>query len=160
MKGKTFNNWKVLRQSLKKDSSGNLYWICKCICGKIKSVRGTTLRNGESKSCSHINPNFKHGLYKSFLYKTWTGMKERCNTPSTTNYKNYGGRGIKYDPKWNNFLNFKNDMYFKWVWAKKKYFNQKLSIERKDVNGNYCFENCIFIPLKDQAKNRRPRNCG
>lgn len=27
------------------------YWICKCDCGNVRSIRGTSLNFGEAKSC-------------------------------------------------------------------------------------------------------------
>lgn len=102
--------------------------------------------------------NKKHGFYNHKFYKIWQHIKDRCNNKNTERYKYYGGKGVTYDFKWNDFLNFKKDMYFKYVYAKKKYRkeitkNNPLSIERKDVNGNYCFTNCEFIPLLKQQKN-------
>lgn len=42
-------------------------------------------------------------------------------------------------------------------WAIESGYREGLTIERKDVDGNYCPENCIWIPKADQSKNRR--NC-
>jgi hypothetical protein len=102
-----------------------------------------------------------HGMKKTSFWLAWKNLRGRCNNKKDINYKNYGGRGIKHDERWNAFLEFKKDMYFKYLYAKKKYHfelkNKKdiLSIERKDVNGNYCKENCEFIPRRMQGKNRR-----
>jgi hypothetical protein len=43
--GQRFNRWTVLKYV------GNSKWLCKCNCGTIKAVNGTSLRSGESKSC-------------------------------------------------------------------------------------------------------------
>ena len=42
-------------------------------------------------------------------------------------------------------------------WADETGFepNKNLSIERKDVNGDYCPENCCWIDRKFQTRNRR-----
>jgi len=94
-----------------------------------------------------------HNMVYTKFYRHWCLMKNRCKYPTNDSYYRYGGRGIKYDPRWEKFINFYNDMYFKYVYAKKKYGEKCLSIERFDVNGNYCFENCDFIPLKEQYSN-------
>ena len=83
-------------------------------------------------------------------------MKKRCdNQNDFKKWINYGGRGIKYDPDWFFYDNFKRDMYFKYVWSKKYYGIENLTLERLDNNKGYNFENCEFIPMKEQMKNRR-----
>jgi hypothetical protein len=136
------------------------YVLCKCKCGKAKIVYYSNLKRGDSQSCGCLNIErikriTKHGGSNSPIYQNWHHLKERCNKKTLKNYKNYGGRGITYDKKWDNFLNFKKDMWFKYIWAKKKFPNEILSIEREDVNGNYCFDNCIFIPRRKQLENTR-----
>jgi len=71
-------------------------------------------------------------------------MKSRCNDK---NNKDYGGRGITYEERWEKFENFYDDM--------KDGYNDSLTIERIDVNGNYCRENCTWITMYDQASNKR-----
>lgn len=108
-------------------------------------IYGSKIGNFRSK---HKNVNTK-------LYKMWAGIKSRCNNPNCVGYKDYGGRGITYDPNWEDFLSFKKDMYIKYLYAKKQLKIKNISIERINVNGHYCFENCIFIERKNQGKNTR-----
>lgn len=101
----------------------------------------------------------KHGFSKRKnehpLYIIWWGIKYRCNNKNCKQYKDYGGRGIIYDPRWNEFINFYYDMKFKYLYAIKQQKIKKPSIERKNVNGNYYKENCTFISKSEQGKNRR-----
>lgn len=91
----------------------------------------------------------RHGLYKTRLYNIWHGMKKRCNTVTDKAYKNYGGRGIKICKEWNdNFVSFYN-------WAMSNGYDDRLTIERIDVNKGYNPQNCCWIPLSEQAKNER-----
>lgn len=98
--------------------------------------------------------NFKHGGHGTKLYRIWKSFRNRCTNLNHSKYKNYGGRGISYDPLWDNYSEFKKQMKIKWIQAKRKYGKDCLSIERLNVNGNYCFDNCIFIPISEQSENK------
>ena len=89
-----------------------------------------------------------HHETKTRLFKIWSGMKERCYRGKHPQYKNYGERGIKICDEW------KNDFCAFREWANKNGYNDELTIERIDVNGNYEPANCTWIPLADQEKNR------
>lgn len=45
---------KVIRISAKSDKYKNIYYDCSCDCGKECSVRGSSLKNGHTKSCGCI----------------------------------------------------------------------------------------------------------
>ena len=89
----------------------------------------------------------RHGERHTKLYRVWASMRQRCNNPNEKEYKNYGGRGISICPEWEFYANFSE-------WAHANGYEEGLTIERKDVNGNYCPENCTWIPLELQARNR------
>jgi hypothetical protein len=164
--GEEFERLKVLK-FLRMDKYRRSIYLCKCNCGNIIEASRPCLINKKTKSCGCLNDevrksgiaHLKHGMTYTQFYNIWANMKQRCNNIRFKYYKHYGGRGIIYNKRWNNFINFKKDMYFKYVWAKKKFKDSiyPLSIERMNVNGNYCFENCIFIPKNEQAFNRRPK---
>lgn len=90
----------------------------------------------------------KHGKSRTRLYKIYHGMKQRCLNPNNPEFKNYGGRGITICDEWlADFMSF-------YEWAKENGYEENLSIERKNVNGNYEPDNCEWIPLSKQCWNR------
>ncbi|WP_462409367.1 hypothetical protein [Neobacillus sp. Marseille-QA0830] len=90
-----------------------------------------------------------HGLSNTRIHSLWRKIKDRCNNPKASNYKNYGGRGIKMCEAWgNDFLSF-------YKWAIENGYEDHLSIERIDVNGNYEPLNCKWITMNEQCRNKR-----
>lgn len=86
-------------------------------------------------------------IEKQKLYFVWNNIKNRCNNKKHPAYKNYWGRWISYDPKWEKFQWFYNDM--------KEWYNIWLTIDRENNDWDYCKENCSWITRKEQARNRR-----
>lgn len=91
--------------------------------------------------------NLIHGLSNSPEYDCWIAMKARCNKPNHPEYFYYGGRGITVCANWiDSFNNFYSDMG-----ARPK----GGTIERRDVNGNYEPNNCVWASINIQQLNRR-----
>lgn len=143
-----------------RDKYGYVLWLCRCDCGNERIVRGCRLMSGYTKSCGCYQKkrasecHTKHGGRHTRLYRIWHGIKDRCTNPNNKHYINYGGRSIKGDrnikicPEWlNSFEAFRD-------WALANGYEDGLTIERIDVNGDYCPENCCWIPKGDQAFNK------
>lgn len=75
-------------------------------------------------------------------------MVQRCRTSSAAGFRNYGGRGVSYCKRWNRFANFLADMGER---------PEGKTLDRIDVNGDYCPENCKWSTPLEQAANKRPR---
>ena len=131
---------------------GVAVWECLCDCGKTTLVRGSNLKSGAVKSCgcrrSKVKSTFRHGMSKTRLYREWASIKRRCYLKSDPSYKNYGGREIEMCDSW------KNSFELFAEWATTNGYSDDLTIERINVNGNYCPENCKWIPWSEQQGNR------
>lgn len=93
------------------------------------------------------NPNYKHGLRKTRLYRIWANMKSRCYNPNTSHYDRYGGRGIKVYEDWiHDFKTF-------YDWSMQNGYADNLSIDRINNDGNYEPDNCRWVSSKEQSNN-------
>lgn len=125
--------------------------ICQCDCGNIVSVRLDHVKSNRTKSCGCLRKQvlLKHNLSQSRLYQIWEGMIQRSYNKKSSNYKNYGGRGITVCDEWlNDFVTFKD-------WAINNGYNDKLTLDRITVNGDYKPSNCRWVTMKEQSNNKR-----
>lgn len=92
--------------------------------------------------------NSRHGMSKTRLYHLWNMMNQRCNNPNSENYKNYGACGIQVCLEWQDPFKFMG-------WALLNGYQEDLSIERLDPSLGYEPNNCTWIPMEDQAINKK-----
>lgn len=157
--GDKFNNLTVVERL--ENQKQHPMFLCRCDCGKTRKVLGQNLKSGRAKDCGCISQKLRnlhisqhsslktHGFSKTRLYNIWLGMRDRCSRVKNQDYYLYGGRGIKVYDEWNNdFLTFRN-------WALSNGYENNLSIDRIDPNGNYEPNNCRWITLTEQAYNKR-----
>lgn len=110
----------------------------------VKSRAGRKKR--ENLSLYGVTGKTKHPLWKKYF-----SMHNRCKNKSHPSYNNYGGRGIKVCAEWSGEKGYEN--FYKW--AKENGWENGLSLERLDNDKGYCPQNCTWIPLSEQPKNRR-----
>ena len=158
--GMKFNRWKVLALSQKTNKSKHRYWVCQCECEKaeIREVNEYHLIKGNIKSCGCLAKEIlsqrtghrredKHPHYKR-IYSIYDGMRKRCYNKNKDNYKHYGGRGITICDEWlNDFMTFYN-------WAINNGYQDNLTIDRIDNDGNYEPWNCRWATNEEQVYNK------
>lgn len=141
--------------ALERDCSvkSRVFWRCVCDCGNFFSSPSQNLRNGQCKSCGCLQKEVfrknvtTHGMTKTKAFRAWMGIQDRCYNEKNPKFKNYGGRGIKICDRWlESFENFFADM---------GHPQPHESIDRINVDGDYCPENCRWADDKTQSRNKR-----
>lgn len=150
---KRFGRLTVIKECEERKDGKKIY-KCICDCGNITYVKGTVLRSGRTKSCGclmkdiTIKRSTKHGKSHTRLYKIYCSMKQRCYNKNDKHYKWYGKKSIKICDEWlNNFQAF-------YDWSMSNGYNDNLTIDRIDVNGNYEPYNCRWTDQKTQQNNK------
>lgn len=159
--GQKFGRLMVLSR-LSSDSRGEARWECVCACGNQTAALGSHLRTGRTQSCGCLTRekaaercrsvptygNLRHGGRHTRLYTTWTNMKTRCLNKKTKAFQWYGALGVSICPEWMSFEGFRD-------WALSSGYRDDLTIDRIDPFGNYCPENCRWVPKSEQRANQR-----
>jgi hypothetical protein len=156
--GQKFGRLTVIEDSGKRHKDYEVLWVCICSCGTKKEIRGDHLKSGNTKSCGCLRKEknvflFKHGDAKKIkglrvvrLYRIWNGMKARCLIKNHPQYHRYGGRAIRICRLWlNNYMAFK-------TWALSHGYQENLTIDRINNNGNYTPENCQWITKSENTR--------
>lgn len=132
-------------------------YLCQCACGNLCRRTLHALSYNKTQSCGCFSKervsetHFVHGEIRTQLYAAWASMKQRCTNILLVGFYRYGGRGITFCDEWKEYTNFSK-------WAKANGYEQGLTLDRVDVDGNYEPSNCQWIPwLENKQKDRKIR---
>lgn len=159
LSGTRYGRWTVLYEGTPVIREGNRRirkWVCRCDCGTEREVFEKSLKSGASESCGCYHSelmhevgkvNTTHGMTNTRLYRIYKHMRRRCSDPKDIRYERYGGRGIRVCDEWSTFEPFAE-------WALSNGYDDSLSIDRIDTNGDYTPDNCKWSTNSEQAVNR------
>lgn len=80
------------------------------------------------------------------LRKVLREMKRRCQDPKNGKYHRYGGRGITVCAEWGEYVNFR-------TWSIENGYQEGLTLDRVDNDGNYEPSNCRWTTKRQQSRN-------
>jgi len=157
--GQKFGKLTAISRTKRQDKSGCYYWKFRCDCGNIMETTGTSAKRGHTNSCgcsnkeqitklgkdrrTHGDTNWPDNPIR--LYRIWANMRHRCNIPTMPAYRRYGGRGISVCDEWNDYSVFRD-------WANSSGYEDWLTIDRIDNDGNYCPSNCQWITREENIR--------
>lgn len=150
IKNQRFGRLIVIVATKKRTPSGGIIWLCRCDCGNLAEVRSTNLLSGNTMSCGclqkEMHIGYRHGDDRTRLYQIWGNVKTRCYNSNEQHYHRYGGRGITVCDEW------KNDYVVFKKWALSNGYENNLTIDRINNDGNYEPNNCQWITRSENTK--------
>lgn len=167
--GQTFGRLTVVqRAGTTKD--GRIAWRCLCSCGNVCEASSHALLSGGKQSCGCQRKEASaatgkrtgaqnvikahqvawekaktHGESKTRLYRIYQMMHQRCENAKFSSYNHYGGKGIRVCEEWQTYVGFEQ-------WASSAGYDDSLTIDRIDPEGDYCPENCRWITKSENSE--------
>lgn len=155
--GKRFGRLTAVRQG--RTAGGRSAWVCLCDCGKETTVYTNKLTSGATRSCGCLRREVaakkatKHGEASAPLYHVLRAMHQRCENPKAHDYQWYGALGVTVCDEWK----LTEYPIFK-AWALANGYRPGLTIDRIDPSKGYSPDNCRWITIAEQQRNRRKKD--
>lgn len=140
--------------------------VVKCDCGKEKIMQLSQFYNKSIHSCGCVgvpkgkdSNRYIHGMSRTRIFNVYRDMINRCYDKNDISYENYGGRGIIVCPEWLEECGVENFV----EWAYENGYDEnaprgQCTLDRIDVNGDYCPDNCRWVSMSVQANNKSNNN--
>lgn len=152
------NGFLTIQKYLRTEKRGAV-WSVLCDCGNQFETLSTVFQKGKRIHCGPgckarfpdrdpLSLNSHHGESRTRLHIIWTGMKQRCSDGAHPSRKYYYDRGIQVCEEW-----FESYIVFR-EWALANGYADDLTLDRKDVNGDYTPDNCRWATPVQQARNK------
>lgn len=137
---------------------GSIEWLCGCACGNTAVVTCAHLRSGHTQSCGCISTEIRqsnfpttHGMSDDPLYRTWSGIVQRCTNKNQPRYSDYGGRGISVYEEWR----FSFESFHAYVSRLPHCGEKGYTLDRIDNDRSYEPGNLRYATRSEQNRNTR-----
>ena len=156
LEGKKINHLTVIERVQDHVTKGRykkIAYKCRCDCGNEKVIVAESLLTGNTIACGcmgsvGLEKRKTHNMSRTRNYRIWVSMRQRCNNPRNTYYKNYGERGIAVCDEWTKYEPFKE-------WSFSNGYADDLTLDRIDNEEGYSPDNCRWVSRSEQMRNTR-----
>ena len=133
---------------------GQPIWLCWCDCGNLHTATSGNLRSGRTLSCGCLYRESRawvtrtHGLTHTQEYITWRAMIDKCYAPANSQYKKFGGAGIRVCEEWQpplGVIQFVEDLGPR---------PEGQVLGRIDMEKDFGPDNCTWVPRYHVARMR------
>lgn len=114
--GNVYSELTALSSTGVRSNNGDYLWNCVCSCGTPCTYPVGQLNSGSANNCGCKTSekisaaNFVHGMKDAHEYGSWSHARERIFNPTCQDYWKYGGRGLKFEDDWSEFIVFINEI--------------------------------------------------
>lgn len=147
MVGRQYGHVVIISPEKRWKNESACYVLVKCAgCGRVQWTLLSNLTRGISAGCQNCSQ--PPPLYPHWLYKRASAAKQRCTNPRCPEYRNYGGRGIRFafdSPK----------AMAEWIVLNLGIPGREYELDRIDNDGAYAPGNLRWIDRAGNAGNRR-----